>query len=159
MDRILQILHTNGRASDEAIAEQLDITPAEVRSRIDAYEKDGVIRGYQALINPDAADDGSVRAIIELRIRPEREGGFDRLAKRIGRFPEVMSMFLVSGSFDLLLFVRGRNLQEVASFVSARLAPLDGVLSTATHFMLKTYKDQDVMMEVEEHDERLQVSP
>ncbi len=159
MDRILEILHENGRASDSEIAQRIGMSEADVRARINAYEKNGVIRGYKALLNPEAADEGEVRAIIELRIRPEREGGFDRLAKRIGRFPEVMSMFLVSGGFDLLLFVRGRNLQEVASFVSGKLAPLDGVLSTATHFMLKTYKDQDVMMEVEDHDERLQVTP
>ncbi|MGI6496021.1 MAG: Lrp/AsnC family transcriptional regulator [Kiritimatiellia bacterium] len=158
MDRILQILREDARTTDQEIAVRLGITPEEVRSRIDAFEKAGVIRGYQALINPEAADD-DVRAVIELRVRPERERGFDRLAKRIGRFPEVVSIFLVSGGFDLLLIVRGRNLQEVASFVSARLAPLDGVLSTSTHFMLKTYKDQDVMMEVEDDDERLQVSP
>ena len=159
MDKILQILHENARATDAEIASRLDISPEKVRESIADYEKSGVIRGYQALVNPEAAGDTDVHAIIELRIRPEREGGFDRLAKRIGRFPEVSSMFLVSGGFDLLLFVRGRNLQEVASFVSGKLAPLDGVLSTATHFMLKTYKDNDVMMEVEEHDERLQVTP
>jgi len=97
--------------------------------------------------------------VIELRIRPEREGGFDRIANRIGKFPQVESMFLMSGGFDLLLFVHGRNLQEVASFVSAELAPLDGVLATSTHFMLKTYKDQCLLMETTQHDDRLQVAP
>jgi len=100
-----------------------------------------------------------VRAVIELRIRPEREGGFDRIATRISKFPQVETMFLMSGAYDLLLFVKGQSLQEVANFVSARLAPLDGVLSTATHFMLKTYKDQGVLMESEAHDDRLQVCP
>ena len=159
MDRILQILRENARATDSEIASRLGIPAEAVGEKIAGYEKSGVIRGYHAIVNPEAAGDPDVHAIIELRIRPEREGGFDRLAMRIGRFPEVTSMFLVSGGFDLLLFVRGRNLQEVASFVSARLAPLDGVLSTSTHFMLKTYKENDVMMEVEEHDERLQVTP
>jgi len=130
-----------------------------VRARIAAYEQEGVIRGFQALLNTDRLDTNDVRAVIELRIRPEREGGFDRVAARIGKFPQVESMYLMSGAYDLLLFVKGASLQEVANFVSARLAPLDGVLSTATHFMLKTYKDQGVLMESEPHDDRLQVCP
>lgn len=159
MDRLLELLRTNARTTDAELACQLGLKPEEVRAQIAVYEQAGIIRGYQALVNGAAAGDGEVRAVIELRIRPEREGGFDRLARRIGRFPEVISMFLVSGGFDLLLFVRGRNLQEVAAFVSARLASIDGVLSTSTHFMLKTYKDQDVLMENDSNDERLQVSP
>ena len=97
--------------------------------------------------------------MIELRITPSREGGFDRIANRIGRFPQVESMFLMSGAYDLLLFVKGRNLQEVANFVSSRLATMEGVLSTATHFMLKTYKDQGVLMETFDDDDRLKVTP
>lgn len=159
MDALLDLLKKNARESDATLAKLLSTTEQEVRARIAAYEQEGVIRGFQALLNTDRLDTNDVRAVIELRIRPEREGGFDRVAARIGKFPQVESMYLMSGAYDLLLFVKGASLQEVANFVSARLAPLDGVLSTATHFMLKTYKDQGVLMESEPHDDRLQVCP
>jgi DNA-binding Lrp family transcriptional regulator len=159
MDALLDLLKKNARKSDATLAKLLGTTEQEVRARIAAYEQEGVIRGFQALLNTDRLDTNDVRAVIELRNRPEREGGFDRVAARIGKFPQVESMYLMSGAYDLLLFVKGASLQEVANFVSARLAPLDGVLSTATHFMLKTYKDQGVLMESEPHDDRLQVCP
>ena len=159
MDALLDLLKKNARESDATLAKELNTTAEDVRARIAAYEQEGVIRGFQAVLNTDRLESADVRAVIELRIRPEREGGFDRIAARISKFPQVESMFLMSGGYDLLLFVKGRSLQEVANFVSARLAPLDGVLSTATHFMLKTYKDQSVLMESEPHDDRLQVCP
>jgi len=159
MERLLDLLKANARTPVESLARQLGEPAADVEARLRDYEKRGVIRGYQALINTERLDDDSVRAVIELRIRPAQDGGFDRLANRVGRFDEVESMFLMSGGYDLLLFVRGRNLQEVARFVSSKLANMEGVLSTATHFMLKTYKDQGVMLEQWNHDERLQVSP
>ena len=130
-----------------------------VQKRLADYEKRGVIRGYQAVVNSDMLDDGVVHAVIELRIRPAQDGGFDKIANRIGRFSQVESMFLMSGGYDLLLFVRGRNLQEVAQFVSSKLANMEGVLGTATHFRLKTYKDQGVLMENYDNDARLQVTP
>ena len=159
MERLLELLKANARTPVESLARQLGEPAADVEARLSDYEKRGIIRGYQALINTERLDDDSVRAVIELRIRPAQDGGFDRLANRVGRFDEVKSMFLMSGGYDLLLFVRGRNLQEVARFVSSKLANMEGVLSTATHFMLKTYKDQGVMLEQWNHDERLQVSP
>ena len=159
MDRLLQLLKANARTTAENLAQQLGEPAADVAARMRDYEARGVIRGYQALINTELLDDDSVRAVIELRIRPAQDGGFDRIANRVGRFDEVESMFLMSGGYDLLLFVRGRNLQEVARFVSSKLANMEGVLSTATHFMLKTYKDQGVLLERLNHDERLQVSP
>jgi len=159
MDALLDLLKKNARESDATLAKELNTTAEDIRARIAAYEQEGVIRGFQAVLNTDRLESADVRAVIELRIRPEREGGFDRIAARISKFPQVESMFLMSGGYDLLLFVKGRSLQEVANFVSARLAPLDGVLSTATHFMLKTYKDQSVLMESEPHDDRLQVCP
>ena len=159
MDRLLYLLKNSARTPTEALAQQLDETTEAVAARIADYEQRGIIRGYQALINDTLIEDDSVRAVIELRIRPTQDGGFDRLANRIGRFDQVESMFLVSGGFDLLLFVKGRNLQEVAQFVSSKLASMDGVISTSTHFMLKTYKDQGVQIERMDHDERLQVSP
>jgi len=159
MDALLQLLRKNARESDASLAKMLGTTAAAVAEQIAAYERAGVLRGYRAVVNEERLNTGDVRAVIELRIRPERSGGFDRIARRIGEFPQVESLFLMSGGFDLLLFVRGRNLQEVANFVSAELAPLDGVLSTATHFMLKTYKDQGTLMENARHDDRLQVAP
>jgi len=159
MDALLDLLKKNARESDATLAKQLATTEEDIRARIAAFEKEGVIRGFQAVLNTDRLESTDVRAVIELRIWPEREGGFDRVATRISKFPQVESMYLMSGGYDLLLFVKGKSLQEVANFVSARLAPLDGVLSTATHFMLKTYKDQGVLMESEPHDDRLQVCP
>jgi len=159
MDALLKLLKKNARESDATLAKELNTTAEDIRARIATYEQEGVIRAFQAILNEDRLNTTDVRAVIELRIRPEREGGFDRVANRISKFPQVESMFLMSGAYDLLLFVKGGSLQELANFVSARLAPLDGVLSTATHFMLKTYKDQGVLMESEPHDDRLQVCP
>lgn len=158
-DPLLQLLRQNARESDDVLAKQLGLTAEEVRQRISDYEREGVIRGFQAVVNTDRIEDDIVRAVIELRVRPEREGGFDRIAQRICKFSHVESMFLMSGRYDLLLFVKGKTLQDVANFVAARLATLDGVLETATHFMLKTYKDNGVLMEGDSHDDRLQVSP
>jgi DNA-binding Lrp family transcriptional regulator len=130
-----------------------------VKSKIAEYEKKGVIRGYQAILNEDQLDLGRVTAVIEVKITPEREGGFNKVSSRIAKFSEVQSVYLMSGAYDLLLFVAGKDLREVASFVSEKLATLEGVISTSTHFMLKTYKNHGLMMETDHEDERLQVSP
>ena len=159
MDELLNILKTNARTSDADIAKMIRTTPAEVAARIAAYEKAGTIRGYRALVNEDHLQEDRVTAVIEVKVQPEKEGGFDRIAKRISAFDEVVNMYLMSGKYDLLLFVTGRNLREVAAFVSERLATLDGVLSTGTHFMLKTYKLDGVLMDVDKTDDRMQVSP
>lgn len=159
MDRILNLLREDARMSAEQLAAVLGEPVESVKARIAEYEAKGIIRGYQALVNTDLVEESAVRAVIELRVRPAQDGGFDRIANRIGRFPQVESMFLMSGGFDLLLFVKGKNLQEVASFVSSKLANMEGVLGTATHFMLKTYKDQGVLMENFDNGERLQVAP
>ena len=159
MDRLLDLLHENARMSTAQMATMLGEDVEAVQRRLADYEKRGIIRGYQALVNSDLLDDGVVHAVIELRIRPAQDGGFDKIANRIGRFSQVESMFLRSGAYDLLLVVRGRNLQEVAQFVSSKLANMEGVLGTATHFRLKTYKDQGVLMENYDNDERLQVTP
>jgi DNA-binding Lrp family transcriptional regulator len=159
MDELLRILQANALESRVNIARMLGLTDAEVASRISDYEKSGVIRGYQAILNEDQLDQDKVTAVIEVKVTPQREGGFDTIAERISRFPEVRSAYLMSGTYDLLLFVEGRTLREVAGFVSERLSPLEGVLSTSTHFMLKTYKRLGVMMRTETSDERLTVSP
>ncbi len=159
MDELLNILKKNARTSLEDIAKMIRSTPAAVAARIEEYEKSGTIRGYRALINEDHLKEDRVTAVIEVKVQPEREGGFDRIARRISGFPEVTNMHLMSGKYDLLLFVEGDNLRKVAAFVSERLATLDGVLSTGTHFMLKTYKQDGVLMDGEKADDRLQVSP
>jgi DNA-binding Lrp family transcriptional regulator len=159
MDELLDILQTNALESRENIAKMLGVSSAEVNARIAEYEKSGVIRGYQAILNEDKLDLSKVTAVIEVKVTPQREGGFDTIAQRISRFSEVRSAYLMSGTYDLLLFVEGRTLREVAAFVSERLSPLEGVLSTSTHFMLKTYKRFGVLMHQEIPDERLSVSP
>ena len=159
MDELLNILKKNARTSLEDIAKMTRTTAAAVAARIEEYEKEGTLRGYRALINEDHLKEDRVTAVIEVKVQPEREGGFDRIARRISGFPEVVNMHLMSGKYDLLLFVEGRNLREVATFVSERLATLNGVLSTGTHFMLKTYKQDGVLMDGEKLDDRLQVSP
>jgi DNA-binding Lrp family transcriptional regulator len=159
MDELLKILEGNALESRATIAKMLNLPAAEVDKRIADYEKRGVIRGYQAILNEDQLDLDKVTAVIEVKVTPQREGGFDTIAERISKFPEVRSAYLMSGSYDLLLFVEGRNLREVAAFVSERLSSLEGVLSTATHFMLKTYKRLGVLMHPDSKDERLTVSP
>jgi DNA-binding Lrp family transcriptional regulator len=159
MDELLKILASNALETRDNIARMLNVPAAEVDARIAAYEKQGVIRGYQAVLNEDQLGLDKVTAVIEVKVTPQREGGFNTIADRISRYPEVNSAYLMSGGYDLLLFIEGRNLREVASFVSEKLAPLDGVISTSTHFMLKTYKRLGVQMHQETSDERLSVAP
>ena len=159
MDELLKLLQNNALESREHIASMLNVPLAEVGQRIADYEKRGVIRGYQAILNEDQLDLDTVTAVIEVKVTPQREGGFNTIAQRISRFPEVRSAYLMSGTYDLLLFVDGRNLREVAAFVSERLSPLEGVVSTSTHFMLKTYKRHGVLMHQDSSDERLSITP
>jgi DNA-binding Lrp family transcriptional regulator len=159
MDELLKILQATALESRENIARMLNLPPEEINRRISEYERQGIIRGYQAILNEDKLDLEKVTAVIEVKVTPQREGGFDTIAERISRFPEVRSAYLMSGAYDLLLFVEGRTLREVAAFVSERLASLEGVLSTSTHFMLKTYKRFGVLMHPEHSDERLSVTP
>ena len=137
----------------------LGITESEVRTRLQALESSRQIMGYRAILNEEAIQRVVVRAVIEVRITPERGGGFDKLAERIAKYSEVRSCHLMSGGFDLLVEVEGANLREVATFVSEKLATLQGVLSTATHFVLRAYKEQGVLMQRQAEDERLAVAP
>ncbi len=159
MDELLRLLKQNALESPATLAKMLGMSENRVHKQIEEYEKSGVIRAYQAVINEDKLDLQTVRAVIEVKITPEREGGFDRIARSISKFPEVESCFLMSGGYDLLVFVKGDTLHSVATFVSEKLATISGVLSTSTHFMLKTYKDQGITMEQEKKHERLKVSP
>jgi DNA-binding Lrp family transcriptional regulator len=159
MDPLLTLLEEHALRSHEQLAKMLNLDVEEVRRRIKAYEDDKVILGYKAVINDDRVDTDLVKAVIEVKIQPEREGGFDRIAERIAKFDEVTSLFLMSGGYDLLLFVEGHSLRQVAQFVAEKLATLQGVNSTATHFMLKTFKEQGVMMVAGEQPDKLKVSP
>ena len=159
MDPLLKLLRLRARDTDEDLARQLGMSAGEVAARRAEYERTGVIRGYQAVLNEDALDLDTVTAIIEVKVTPEREGGFNHIAERICRFPEVRQAYLISGQADLLLFIQGRHLRDVASFVSEKLAPIPGVNATATSFMLKTYKINGVPMSTTEDNERLQVAP
>lgn len=159
MDELLKLLKQNALESPRNLAKMLGLPEEDVKARISEYEKTGVIRGYQAIVDTDQLDVDLVSAVIEIKVTPEREGGFNRVAERISRFPEVEALYLMSGSYDLLAVVTGRHLKEVALFVSEKLATIHGILSTATHFRLKTYKERGVLMEAQEKDERLKISP
>lgn len=132
---------------------------AAVAGQVSEWEEDGTILGYSAVINQELAGHTQVSAFIEVKLSPERDGGFDRLAMRIARFEQVEACYLASGGYDLMVTVQGATLREVASFVSQKLSTIAGVLSTATHFKLKTYKEHGFLFEQEESEGRLIVSP
>lgn len=159
MDPLLKLLQENASLKPAQLASMLNKSEADVTSEIKRFEQERVILGYRAVLNDEKLGRDHVRAVIEVKITPEREGGFNRLAERIAKYSEVTSCYLMSGGYDLLVFVEGKNLRDVASFVSEKLATIQGVLSTATHFMLKPYKEQGVLMMQEHNEERLAVTP
>jgi DNA-binding Lrp family transcriptional regulator len=159
MDPLLKLLRENAARTPAQLAAILNLPEAEVVARIKAYEADQVIVAYRTILNEEKLGLDTVRAVIEVRITPEREGGFDRVAERIAKYSEVRSCYLMSGSYDLFVEVEGSGLREVARFVSEKLATIQGVLSTATHFVLKPYKEQGVLMTREHTEERLAVTP
>lgn len=159
MDELLKLLREDASLGPSKIASRLDVTEKEVESKIRQFEEDGIILGYRTIINENKLQVDLVRAVIEVKITPEREGGFDRLASRIAKFDEVSSCYLMSGGYDLMVVVEGRDLRSVSSFVSEKLATIQGVISTVTHFMLKPYKEQGVLMGGEFTDEKLAVTP
>jgi DNA-binding Lrp family transcriptional regulator len=155
MKEIMEILESDARATPESISTMTGIPLAEMKKAINEAEKNHVIVKYKTMINWQKVGDERVWALIEVRIQPQRNVGFDAIAERIYRFPEVRSAYLVSGTYDLAVFVVGKTMQEVASFVSQRLAPLEGVQGTTTHFMLKRYKEDGEILDVKEEDKRL----
>ncbi len=159
MDPLLKLLRENATTTPAQLSRMLDRPEAEVVARIKEYERNQVILGYRTVLNEEKLGMDLIRAVIEVKIAPERGGGFDRLAERIAKHAEVNSCYLMSGGYDLLVVVEGKTLREVAAFVSEKLATIQGVLSTATHFMLKPYKEQGVLMAREQHEERLAVAP
>lgn len=161
MDDILEILAKDARATVEDIAKLSGKDPAAVRKAVKKYEKDGVIVGYRAMINQDLLPEPRVRvrALIEVSISPQKDVGFDHIAERIYSFPEVASCYLVSGTYDLLVVVEGESLQTVANFIAAKLSPLEHVRSTATHFLLRKYKEDGHILKSCQQPGRLPVAP
>lgn len=159
MDSLLKLLRENAALSTEDLAGMLSLSEDEIRAKIRQAQAVGDILGYQAILSDDAMGTDGVQAVIEVNLTPERDGGFNRLANRIAKYDEVSSCYLMSGSYDILVIVDGANLRQVASFVSEKLATIQGVTSTATHFLLKRYKENGVMLSGEEEAERLAVTP
>lgn len=156
--KILELLHSDAHLAAKDIALMLGKTEAEIKQEITTLENSGIIIGYGAIINTELANSDNVSALIEVKITPQHDCGFDAIARRIYSFPEVKSCYLMSGSFDLMVIVEGKNIREVASFVAERLSVQDNVLSCATHFILKRYK-QDGNTFANKDDLRQAVSP
>jgi DNA-binding Lrp family transcriptional regulator len=159
MDSLIRILKQNSAIPRADLARQLGLSEADLAAKITKLEENGTILGYHAVINREVWDTGTVTAVIEVRVTPEREGGFDRIANRIAGFEEVESVYLMSGGHDLMVVVEGSNLREVAAFVADKLSTIEAVQSCATHFRLKTYKENGMFHAVEEAPERLSVTP
>jgi DNA-binding Lrp family transcriptional regulator len=159
MDPLIKLLNEGAPLKMTQLAAMLNITEAELAAKIKAYEADHIIMGYRTILNEEKLGLKVVRAVIEVKITPERGGGFDRLAGRIAKYTEVRTCHLMSGGYDLLVVVEGKDLREVATFVSEKLATIHGVISTATHFMLKPYKEDGVLVAEQPQGERLAVTP
>lgn len=159
MNDLIKLLNQNARFSNEELASMLGTTPEDIAAQIDKLEKNGVIKGYSVILDESLADKDMVMAIIELKVTPQRDCGFDEIAKTIMMYDEVDSISLMSGSYDLSVTVKGKNLQDIALFVAQRLSTIEGVLSTTTHFILKTYKEKGIFIEQEDKDERGFIAP
>jgi DNA-binding Lrp family transcriptional regulator len=151
---ILEILRKNSKVSEEELAVMLNADVAAVKSTIGELEEKGVIIGYNTLIDWEKADAEVVTAYIEVKVTPQRGQGFDRVAERIYQYPQVVACSLMSGGYDLFVVVEGKTMKEVALFVAEKLAPIESVMSTATHFVLKKYKDNGIAFSKPERDER-----
>jgi len=160
MDEILEILEKDGRASVEDIAKMIRKSPDTVKKAIKKFEKEGAILKYKAVINKDLIkeSESEVRALIEVNIVPQKDLGFDKIAERIYSFPEVTSCYLISGTYDLLVVVEGKNLHTVSNFVAEKLSCLEHVRGTATHFLLKKYKEDGVILKHKSENKRIAIS-
>ena len=160
MNPVLKLLIEGGSLTTSQMAKVAGMTETEVNQHLEQLKKDQIFLGWRPVLDLSREAAAAVRAVIEVKVTPERGGGFNRFAERIARFDEVESCYLMSGSYDLLVFVRGGSLQKVASFVSEKLSTIEGVLSTSTHFMLRCYKEQGFLLEAgETQTTRLTVAP
>ena len=158
-EQILAIIEKNSRISVKELAVILGAEEIDVANELKALEEEGIICGYHTMIDWEKTDIEKVTALIEVRITPQRGQGFDKLAERIYKYPEVNSVYLISGGYDLLVSLEGKSLKQVSSFVSDKLSTLDGVLSTATHFVLKKYKDHGTILGKKYEDTREMITP
>jgi DNA-binding Lrp family transcriptional regulator len=158
-DDLISRLRHRARTSSHDLAAELNTSVELVEAQIASLEQEGVILGYQTVIDPQKLNASGVTAVIEVKITPERGGGFDRLASRIAKFDQVQSCYLMSGAYDLLVVVEGKTLQDVAAFIAEKLSTIKGVISTATHFRLKAYKENGMTLLAEERAQRLAVTP
>ena len=158
-EELLTIIEKNSRIDLKELAVILGVTEVDVVNELEQLEKEGTICGYHTLINWEKTSNEKVTALIEVRVTPQRGQGFDSIAERIYKYPEVQSVYLISGAYDLLVILEGKTLREVSGFVSAELSTLDTVLSTATHFILRKYKDHGTILSEKKVDEREMITP
>lgn len=159
MDEILEILEKDARTTPEDIAKMLRKKPQSIKEAIKKFEKEGVILKYKAVINKELVrGDSEVRALIEVNITPQKDVGFDRIAERIYSFPEVSSCYLISGTYDLLVVVEGKNIHAVSNFIAEKLSCLENVRGTVTHFLLKKYKEDGVVLKHRQENKRIAIS-
>jgi DNA-binding Lrp family transcriptional regulator len=160
MDEILEILEKDARTTPEDIAKMLKKKPQDIKKAISKFEKEGAILKYKAVINKELIREAEseVRALIEVNITPQKDLGFDKIAERIYSFPEVASCYLISGTYDLLVVIEGKNLHTVSNFVAEKLSCLENVRGTVTHFLLKKYKEDGVILRHREENERITIS-
>ena len=154
MTKLLQLLEEDCTLTPEQLASMADMKVEDVKAAVKRYEEEKIVLGYKAIVDWDRTEREAVTALIEVKVTPQRGEGFDRVAERIYQYDEVESVYLMSGGYDLSVFVNGRTFRDVAMFVAKRLSTLDSVLSTATHFVLRRYKDNGVMFLGDEKDER-----
>lgn len=154
MKDFLQLLENDSRLTAEQLAVMCDKEVGEIKNYIEKYEENGVILGYKTIIDWDKTDREYVTAMIELKVSPQRDRGFERIAEKIYNYPEVQSLYLMSGSYDFSVIIEGKTMKEVAYFVAQKLAPMEAIVSTATHFVMRKYKDKGVIYGITEVDER-----
>jgi DNA-binding Lrp family transcriptional regulator len=156
---LLRILEKDGRIDNSTLAGILELSEEDLKARIKRLEEEEIILQYKTIINWDKVGEEKVYAFIDVKVTPERDVGFDTVARRIYQFPEVHSLYLLSGTYDLAVVVEGKSMKEIAGFVAEKLAPLPGVQSTVTHFMLKKYKIDGRIVEEKKKDKRLPLTP
>lgn len=159
MDALLQLLQRDDRTPPSELAQRLNLSEKEVVAKIRQWESDGTILGYHAVVDRERVNPDLVTAVIEVKVTPERDGGFDHTAQRIARFEQVESVYLMSGGYDVLVIVHGQSLRDVANFITNKLSTMQGVQSCTTRFRLKTYKENGILHGMEEKCERLAVAP